>query len=286
NFVADNTADVVSLRTPLYSARPRLFLPRLTVLHRAAPPVLTSLSSTVPQWARPSSCSPPPAAAQLPQHRRAALSSKACSPPQLPDGLLPACHRACDPARHNARPPTWCSFYDQGSWESMEGLFYCSTNLVPLTPIRFLERVASFCRERTSLGETHQKCLKLVLRKILRSILKFFKQKYELHFAIPMAGSIIFTLNSRLDASMVSVPLEYSQAKILFVDYQLLEVAHSALDLLCKRTSSKLPILVLVADSDSDSTIDTSSISYEYEMLLANDEKGFEIVRPKSEMDL
>ncbi|XLR34486.1 hypothetical protein S83_062386 [Arachis hypogaea] len=107
NFVADNTADVVSLRTPLYSARPRLFLPRLTVLHRAAPPVLTSLSSTVPQWARPSSCSPPPAAAQLPQHRRAALSSKACSPPQLPDGLLPACHRACDPARHNARPPTW-----------------------------------------------------------------------------------------------------------------------------------------------------------------------------------
>ncbi|QHN95873.1 hypothetical protein HN873_062874 [Arachis hypogaea] len=113
-----------------------------------------------------------------------------------------------------------------------------------------------------------------------------FQQKYELHFAIPMAGSIIFTLNSRLDASMVSVPLEYSQAKILFVDYQLLEVAHSALDLLCKRTSSKLPILVLVADSDSDSTIDTSSISYEYEMLLANDEKGFEIVRPKSEMDL
>ncbi|XLR10502.1 hypothetical protein HN51_047144 [Arachis hypogaea] len=110
-------------------------------------------------------------------------------------------------------------------------------------------------------------------------------KKYELHFAILMAGSIIFTLNSRLNASMVSVPLEHSQAKILFVDYQLLEVAHSALDLLCKRTSSKLPILVLIADSDSDSTIDTSSISYEYKMLLANGDKGFEIVRSKSEMD-
>ncbi|KAL4307633.1 hypothetical protein AHAS_Ahas16G0297800 [Arachis hypogaea] len=111
------------------------------------------------------------------------------------------------------------------------------------------------------------------------------KQKYEMHFAILMAGSSIFTLNSRLNASMVSVPLEHSQAKILFVDYQLLEVAHSALDLLCKRTSSKLPILVLIADSDSDSTIDTSSISYEYKMLLANGDKRFEIVRSKSEMD-
>ncbi|XLR46870.1 hypothetical protein S83_031530, partial [Arachis hypogaea] len=53
--------------------------------------------------------------------------------------------------------------------------------------------------------------------------------KYELHFAILMAGSIIFTMNSCLNASMVSVPLEHSQAKILFVDYQLLEVAHSVL---------------------------------------------------------
>ncbi|MED6128664.1 Isovalerate--CoA ligase aae2 [Stylosanthes scabra] len=114
---------------------------------------------------------------------------------------------------------------------------------------------------------------------------------YELHFAVPMAGAIICTFNSRLDAAMVSVLLEHSRAKILFVDYQLLEVARTALDLLCKRTSSKLPILVLIADSEHgsefDSNIDTTSVSYdyEYEMLVANGEAGFEIVRPKSELD-
>ncbi|XP_016179496.1 probable acyl-activating enzyme 2 isoform X2 [Arachis ipaensis] len=192
---------------------------------------------------------------------------------------------------------------DQGS--SMEGVVFCDANYSPLTPISFLERAARFCGERTSLvygsleykwSDTYQRCLKLASSltqlgispaDVVATLSPNVPAMYELHFAVPMAGAIICTLNSRLDASMVSVLLEHSQAKILFVDYQLLEVARSALDLLCKRTSSKLPILVLIADSDcdSDSTIDTSSISYEYEMLLANGEKGFEIVRPKSEMD-
>ncbi|XP_020992480.1 isovalerate--CoA ligase AAE2 isoform X2 [Arachis duranensis] len=190
---------------------------------------------------------------------------------------------------------------DQGS--SMEGVVFCDANSSPLTPISFLERAARFCGERTSLvygsleykwSDTYQRCLKLASSltqlgispgDVVATLSPNVPAMYELHFAVPMAGAIICTLNSRLDASMVSVLLEHSQAKILFVDYQLLEVARSALDLLCKRTSSKLPILVLIADSDSDSTIDTSSISYEYEMLLANGEKGFEIVRPKSEMD-
>ena len=59
---------------------------------------------------------------------------------------------------------------DPGSWESIEGLFPCSANFVPLSPISFLERAAKVCRDRTSLvygslkhnwGETHQRCLKL-----------------------------------------------------------------------------------------------------------------------------
>lgn len=107
---------------------------------------------------------------------------------------------------------------------------------------------------------------------------------YELHFAVPMAGAILCTLNSRLDAAIVSVLLEHSQAKVLFVDYQLLEIARGALDLLGKK-ARELPILVLIADNDCTSHIDITSVSYEYERLLADGHNGFDIVRPHCELD-
>nr|ACU15515.1 unknown [Glycine max] len=178
-----------------------------------------------------------------------------------------------------------CSFsqdHDPGSWESMEGLLRCPANFVPLSPISFLERAAKVCRDRTSLvygsleynwGETHQRCLKLASAithlgisrgDVVATLSPNVPAMYELHFAVPMAGAILCTLNSRLDAAIVSVLLEHSQAKVLFVDYQLLEIARGALDLLGKK-ARELPILVLIADNDCTSHIDITSVSYEYE---------------------
>ncbi|CAI8608938.1 unnamed protein product [Vicia faba] len=191
---------------------------------------------------------------------------------------------------------------DRGSWESTEGLLHCSANSVPLSPINFLERAAKVCRDRTSLvygslsynwGQTHQRCLKFAssLTKlgisrgdVVATLAPNVPAMYELHFAVPMAGAILCTLNSRLDATMVSILLEHSQAKILFVDYQLLEIAQGALDLLCKR-GTELPIIVLITDSDCSSTVDNTSISYEYEKLMDVGHVGFNIVKPKSEWD-
>ncbi|KAG5062135.1 hypothetical protein JHK85_003318 [Glycine max] len=214
-----------------------------------------------------------------------------------------------------------CSFsqdHDPGSWESMEGLLRCPANFVPLSPISFLERAAKVCRDRTSLvygsleynwGETHQRCLKLAsaithlgisrgdvapelyqrptsLEPLAQvaTLSPNVPAMYELHFAVPMAGAILCTLNSRLDAAIVSVLLEHSQAKVLFVDYQLLEIARGALDLLGKK-ARELPILVLIADNDCTSHIDITSVSYEYERLLADGHNGFDIVRPHCELD-
>ncbi|XP_061373080.1 isovalerate--CoA ligase AAE2-like [Gastrolobium bilobum] len=209
----------------------------------------------------------------------------------------------CIYSAHNSRKI--CNFSrnpDAGSWESMEGLLRCSANFVPLSPVSFLDRAAKVCRDRTSLvygslkynwGETHQRCLKLASAltqmgisrgDVVATLSPNVPAMYELHFAVPMAGAIICTLNSRLDAAMVSVLLEHSQAKVLFVDYQLLEIAREAFDLLGKR-ERELPILVLVTDSDCSSTIDITSVSYEYERLLAVGDNGFDIVRPNSEWD-
>ncbi|QCD82140.1 probable acyl-activating enzyme 2 [Vigna unguiculata] len=199
----------------------------------------------------------------------------------------------------------FCSFSqdnDPGSWESMEGLSRCPANFAPLSPITFLERAAKVCRDRTSVvygsleynwGETHQRCLKLASAlthlgisrgDVVATLLPNVPAMYEVHFAVPMAGAILCTLNSRLDAAMVSVLLEHSQAKVLFVDYQLLEVARGALNLLGKK-ARELPTLVLVTDSDCPSTFDITSVSYEYERLLADGHSSFDIVRPHSEWD-
>ncbi|KAK4262009.1 hypothetical protein QN277_027626 [Acacia crassicarpa] len=182
------------------------------------------------------------------------------------------------------------------------GLAGGRANYEPLSPVSFLERAATFCGDTTSIlsgdstcdwAQTHLRCLKLASalsrlgisrRHVVATLSPNVPAMYELHFSVPMAGAILCTLNSRLDGAMVSVLLEHSQAKILFVHYQLLEVARMAVNLLSKR-GGHLPTLVLITDSDCPSTIDTSSVSYEYEELLATGNSGFEIVRPNSEFD-
>ncbi|KAI4327822.1 hypothetical protein L6164_020239 [Bauhinia variegata] len=189
-----------------------------------------------------------------------------------------------------------------GSLESMEGMLPCSANFVPLSPISFLERAAKICRHRNSVvygslkynwGETYQRCLKLASAltllgisrgDVVATLLPNVPAMYELHFAVPMAGAVLCTLNSRLDERMVSILLEHSQAKVLSVDYQFLCIAQGALDMLAKATI-QLPILVLVTDSVCPSTIDTTSVSYEYEKLLALGHDEFKILRTNSELD-
>ena len=106
----------------------------------------------------------------------------------------------------------------------------------------------------------------------------------ELHFAVPMAGAVLCTLNTRNDSAMLSSLLRHSDAKIIFVDYQLLEIAQGALHLIAK-TDTKPPFLVLISESDGPCPIDVASETCEYESLLANGHDAFEIRRPNSEWD-
>ncbi|XP_062102744.1 isovalerate--CoA ligase CCL2-like [Humulus lupulus] len=175
------------------------------------------------------------------------------------------------------------------SWKSMDGLVRCSANYVPLSPIGFLERSSKAYRDNTSLvygsvrhtwGETHQRCLKLASAltqlgisrgDVVATFSYNLPQIYELHFAVPMAGGVLCTLNARLDSVMVSALLRHSEAKVIFVDSQLLDIARGALHLLAK-TETKPPILVPLTDSD-------------YESLLSTGTDQFEILRPHSEWD-
>lgn len=182
----------------------------------------------------------------------------------------------------------------------------CAANHVPLSPIGFLERSAKAYRDNTSLvygclrytwGQTHQRCLKVASAltdhlgispgDVVATFSYNLPEIYELHFAVPMAGAVLCTLNARHDSAMVSTLLRHSEAKVIFVDHQLLEIARGALDLLSQVTNKTTPpiLVVLTDDSETSPSPTVPSNAHEYKDLLSMGSDKFETRRPNSEWD-
>ncbi|KAM7261265.1 hypothetical protein ACFE04_026740 [Oxalis oulophora] len=199
-------------------------------------------------------------------------------------------------------PSRGLSHFAGESWKQMEGMVCCEANYVPLSPITFLERAAKVYKDRTSLvygplsftwTQTHQRCLKLASAitqlgisrgDVVATLSPNVPAVYELHFAVPMAGAVLCTLNPRHDSNMVSVILRHSRAKMVFVDYELLGLARGALNIL-KETCVKLPILVVIPKSTGVSLRSSNTDPCEYENLLETGESDYKIRRPNSEWD-
>lgn len=185
----------------------------------------------------------------------------------------------------------------------MEGTIRCGANYVPLSPISFLERSAVVYRDRLSVvfgdhvkftwRETRERCVKLASSlatrfqisrgDVVAVLAPNIPEMYELHFAVPMAGAILCTLNIRHDSPMVSTLLKHSNAKLLFVDYQFLQIAKGAIEILLKSTTS-VPQLILIPDSGELSGHPIPEL-VTYNNLLQMGSLDFEIKRPKDECD-
>ena len=97
-------------------------------------------------------------------------------------------------------------------------------NYAPLTPLSFLERTASVYpdlpsvihgRQRYTWRETYARCRRLASALGGRGIgvgdtvavmLPNIPAMYEAHFGVPMAGAVLNTLNTRLDAEAMRRP--------------------------------------------------------------------------------
>ncbi|XP_021724292.1 butyrate--CoA ligase AAE11, peroxisomal-like [Chenopodium quinoa] len=144
-------------------------------------------------------------------------------------------------------------------------------NYTALTPITFLKRAAKFYADRTSIvyggarftwRQTYDRCRRLasslqslgIAKNDVVSVLApNIPAMYEMHFAVPMAGAVLNTINTRLDANTLKSILDHSEAKILFVDYEYIPLAYEALCLLNndpKRSTSKTSI-VIITEMDS-----------------------------------
>ncbi|KAL8476711.1 hypothetical protein ACS0TY_029130 [Phlomoides rotata] len=182
------------------------------------------------------------------------------------------------------------------SW--MEGLVKCPANYVPLSPISFLERAAKVYRDRTSIvygslqftwEHTRLRCLKLASAlthlgisrgDVIATLAPNIPAMHELHFAVPMAGGVICTLNTRLDSNMTSILLQHSDAKIIFVDHQFFHIARGAFNLL-SQNKIEPPILVLIPEHDTPPISGT----HDYETLLASGDAKYMAKRPRTEWE-
>ncbi len=127
-----------------------------------------------------------------------------------------------------------------------------TANFQPLTPISFLERAAKVFPERIAIihgaervryGEFYAQSRRMAsaLQRAgvakgdtVAALLPNIPLMLELHYAVPMTGGVLNTINTRLDAPMVRFILEHGEATIVFVDTEFSGLLASALEGMAK----------------------------------------------------
>ena len=127
-----------------------------------------------------------------------------------------------------------------------------AANYASLTPLSFLERAAYVYPQRPSVihgaerytwAETYARCRRLAAALTKRGIgvghtvaamLPNTPPMYECHFGVAMAGAVLTTLNTRLDAEAIAFMLEHGEARLLITDPEFAPTIAAALKLLQK----------------------------------------------------
>lgn len=149
-------------------------------------------------------------------------------------------------------------------------------NFRPMTPIQFLRRAVDVFPDRTAVihGEVrhtwreHDRRCRMLASALKRAgagkgdvvaiLCPNTPSMLEAHFGVPMAGAILNTLNTRLDAAAIAFILEHSEGKVFIVDRQWSEVASAALAKLKKR-----PLVIHINDPYAESGELIGDVSYE-----------------------
>ncbi len=138
-------------------------------------------------------------------------------------------------------------------------------NHQPLTPLLYLERAARVFPAqvavihgplRRTYAELDARARRLASALKARGIgrgdtvaalLANTPEMVECHYGVPMAGAVLCTLNTRLDAAAIRFCLEHGEAKVLIVDREFSRVAGPALEGLDTR-----PFVIDVDDPEYD----------------------------------
>ncbi len=175
--------------------------------------------------------------------------------------------------------------------ENFRALGQGRANYVPLSPISFLTRTAGVFADRTAIiynerrygwAEVLRRCESVAagLQKrgigkgdVVSVLLPNIPQMFECHYAVPMAGAVLNTINVRLEPETVAYILDHSDCKVLIADTAYADLVRAAFKILGR----DIPVID-VADISQD------RLGEDFETLAAGDARPYEVM-PEDEWD-
>src|SRR6202050_1877856 len=127
------------------------------------------------------------------------------------------------------------------------GLDRNAANFQPLTPLSFLARAAAVYPDQTAIihgnrswtyrefyGRARRLASALVKRGIKRgdtvaAVLPNVPAMLEAHYGVAMAGAVLNSINTRLDAAIIGFTLDHGEAKVLIADREYANTVKAAL---------------------------------------------------------
>jgi fatty-acyl-CoA synthase len=170
-------------------------------------------------------------------------------------------------------------------------------NHQPLTPLTFLERAARVFPDHTAIIHGPQKRdyrefyartrrLASALAKAgigrgdtVAAMLPNIPAMLEAHYAVPMTGGVLNTLNTRLDPAVIAFSLDHGEAKVLITDREFSSTIAAALEL-----TKRKPIVIDVDDPVYGGPGERLG-SIDYEDFLASGDPEFVWGMPGDEWD-
>jgi fatty-acyl-CoA synthase len=170
-------------------------------------------------------------------------------------------------------------------------------NFQPLTPLSFLERSAAIFPDRTAIihgglqrsyAEFYARARRLAgalaglgIKRgdTVSAVLANTPAMLECHYGVPMAGAVLNTINTRLDAAVVAFQLDHAEAKVLIVDREFSKLVKEALALAKAR-----PLVIDYDDPEFTGTGERLGTT-EYEDFIATGDADFAWSLPRDEWD-
>jgi len=173
-------------------------------------------------------------------------------------------------------------------------------NYAALTPLSLIARTAEIWpdhpsvvhgRRRYTWSETYARCRRLASALARRGVgkndtvavmLANTPEMVEAHFGVPMAGAVLNTLNTRLDADALAFMLGHGEAKVLLTDTEFAPVIRKAL-----AAAPVQPLVIDIADPEGPNAGDASARlgSTDYEALLEEGDPAYAWQPPADEWD-
>ena len=180
--------------------------------------------------------------------------------------------------------------------ENYEKFDKVSANFVPLSPVSFLSRAEALHGARTAViyGDLQRSWAEMAarVRAVAAGLVAMgigkgdtvsvlcpnIPELFELHFALPLTGAVINTLNTRLEPGTIAYILNHADTKAVIVDRELIPLLNHAFEELGRT----LPVIEI---ADPSANVSHTMGGQDYEELLQDAEPAEALGLPDDEWD-